>query len=221
MNYQGIYDQIVDRAKQRKLEGYKEKHHIVPRCMGGSNDKENLAELTAREHFIVHRLLCEIYPHNRMLIFAFWGMCNQVGSLNNVRNYRVSSKTYQVGREAFIQAVTGRACTWGDKISNSKKGVRQGRRSAESVARQKDTVSRNHYKHSDQVRQKISAQAIGVCKSDEHRKAIAKSHKLRGTKPPSQAKRVEIGGRIFSSIKEACEVLEIPRHVARKQVNFI
>ena len=35
MNYQKIYNQIIERAKTRQLEGYKEKHHILPRCMGG------------------------------------------------------------------------------------------------------------------------------------------------------------------------------------------
>ena len=52
MNYQRIYDQIINRAKERTLEGYKEKHHIIPKCMGGSNEKQNLIELTAKEHFI-------------------------------------------------------------------------------------------------------------------------------------------------------------------------
>jgi len=56
MNYQKIYDQIIERAKNRKLEGYKEKHHIIPKCLGGPDNKENLVELTAREHFLCHLL---------------------------------------------------------------------------------------------------------------------------------------------------------------------
>jgi len=61
MNYKRIHDAIIDRAKNRILTGYKERHHITPRCMGGSNDLENLVDLTAREHFIIHLLLAEIY----------------------------------------------------------------------------------------------------------------------------------------------------------------
>jgi hypothetical protein len=53
MNYEKIYDCIIKRAKTRKLEGYVEKHHIIPKCMGGSNEKQNIVELTAREHFYV------------------------------------------------------------------------------------------------------------------------------------------------------------------------
>ena len=92
MDYQRIYDQIIDRAKTRKLEGYKEKHHIVPRCMGGSDRKENLAELTAREHFTCHQLLTFIYPGNKSLIFASWMMSNLV---TEERSFKVSSRVYE------------------------------------------------------------------------------------------------------------------------------
>ncbi len=93
MNYQRIYDQIIDRAKTRKLQGYKEKHHIIPKCMGGSNEKQNLIELTAREHFICHWLLCRIYPENRKLGHAFWFMSKQ-NAPTQQRDYIVSSRTY-------------------------------------------------------------------------------------------------------------------------------
>ena len=67
MNYEKIYNQIIDRAKIRVLEGYKEIHHIIPRCVGGTNDKDNLVTLTAREHFICHWLLVRMYPDNNKL----------------------------------------------------------------------------------------------------------------------------------------------------------
>jgi hypothetical protein len=44
MNYLKIYNDIVDRSKNRVLEGYKERHHIIPRCVGGTNDKSNLVD---------------------------------------------------------------------------------------------------------------------------------------------------------------------------------
>ena len=40
---------------------YVECHHIIPRCVGGSDEKENLVMLTYREHIIAHRLLAKIY----------------------------------------------------------------------------------------------------------------------------------------------------------------
>ena len=93
MNYQRIYDQIIDRGRVRKLKGYKEKHHIVPKCLGGSNSRSNLVELTAREHFLCHWLLTRIYPADSKLAYAFWFMSHQKTS-SQERFYKVSSRVY-------------------------------------------------------------------------------------------------------------------------------
>lgn len=95
MNYQRIYNQIIERAQHRKLEGYKEKHHILPRCLGGTNDKENIAELTAREHFLCHMLLIEIYPKNFKLIHTVFMMSTVKKRKEFQYNVFVSSRTYE------------------------------------------------------------------------------------------------------------------------------
>lgn len=56
MNYEKIYEQLIERSRNRTLEGYVEIHHIIPQCFGGTNEKSNLTPLTAREHFIAHLL---------------------------------------------------------------------------------------------------------------------------------------------------------------------
>jgi hypothetical protein len=94
MNYEKIYDCIIKRAKTRKLEGYVEKHHIIPKCMGGSNEKQNIVELTAREHFLCHLLLCEIYPNIGKLVHAIWMMSNN-RSKNHKKDYTISSRLYE------------------------------------------------------------------------------------------------------------------------------
>jgi 5-methylcytosine-specific restriction endonuclease McrA len=53
--YTNWYNSIIDSARNRILEGYSENHHIIPKSLGGSNDKSNIVALTAREHFICHR----------------------------------------------------------------------------------------------------------------------------------------------------------------------
>ncbi len=94
MNYQRIYNQIIERARTRQLEGYVEKHHIVPRCLGGTNNTENIVQLTAREHFICHQLLCEIYPDNDKLKYALYLM--NIGKQKHKNaDYRISSRTYE------------------------------------------------------------------------------------------------------------------------------
>ena len=103
MDYQRIYNQLIERAKNRVLEKgiYSERHHIVPRCIGGSDSPENLVSLTAREHFIAHWLLARQYPENYKLAYAIWAMVNQTNNSNQLRKYTVSSRVYQSLREQF------------------------------------------------------------------------------------------------------------------------
>lgn len=75
MNYEKHYEQLIERAKNRNLDCYTEKHHIVPRCMGGNDDYSNIVKLTAREHFIAHILLVKIHPKHYGLIKAVNMMC--------------------------------------------------------------------------------------------------------------------------------------------------
>ena len=89
--YKQWHDNIIAKAKKRTLSGYKEKHHILPRCLGGKDNKENLAVLTAREHFIVHMLLCKFtkgQARHKCLI-AFDGMC-KLKTKN--RTYKITSR---------------------------------------------------------------------------------------------------------------------------------
>ncbi len=74
MNYASIYSQLVAKAQNRVLEGYFEKHHIVPKCMGGSNAKGNIVLLTAKEHFMAHKLLVRIHPEIKGLWYALVAM---------------------------------------------------------------------------------------------------------------------------------------------------
>ena len=49
MNYALVYERLVCRAKGRVLSGYFEKHHVIPKCLGGLNEEGNIVRLTARE----------------------------------------------------------------------------------------------------------------------------------------------------------------------------
>lgn len=70
MNYQKIYNNIINRAKMRTLEGYRETHHIIPRCLGGNDSPSNLVDLTPEEHYICHLLLVKINPGHIGLVRA-------------------------------------------------------------------------------------------------------------------------------------------------------
>ena len=66
MNYKKIYDELIQFRKLNKAEGYTENHHIIPRSLGGSNDKDNLVELTGREHWVAHMLLYKVTKSYKM-----------------------------------------------------------------------------------------------------------------------------------------------------------
>jgi len=73
--YPLIYNNLILRAQHRELQGYCERHHIVPRCMNGSDDKTNIVKLTPDEHYTAHLLLIKMYPQHHGLLHAFTIMC--------------------------------------------------------------------------------------------------------------------------------------------------
>lgn len=64
--YTKCYLKLIESRKKSKLDEntYYEKHHIVPRCLGGSDEDNNLVHLTPREHFIAHLLLTKMYVND-------------------------------------------------------------------------------------------------------------------------------------------------------------
>jgi len=83
MNYEKHYTKLIERAKLRKIGGYKERHHIIPRCMGGGDEKANLVDLTPEEHYVAHQLLVKMYPRISGLWFACVMMTTSLEGRNN------------------------------------------------------------------------------------------------------------------------------------------
>lgn len=131
MNYKLHYDLLVEKARNRSIlkTEYKEIHHILPRCMAGEDDPENLIALFPEEHLVAHLLLTKIYPENEGLLYAAFRM-SKYGKLTN-KNYGWLRKKYarQVServvsdktRQKISKAHKGRK--WNNEI-NSKKGLK-------------------------------------------------------------------------------------------------
>lgn len=128
MNYQRIYNQIIDRAQKegrKKGQGaYYEAHHIIPKCLGGNNSKNNIILLTAREHFICHKLLVEIHPNDYRIVFAFWCMCGMRNKLTEGKRYVPSTREYEQTRLLMSQLTVGipKSEEHIKKMSESRKG---------------------------------------------------------------------------------------------------
>lgn len=89
MNYQFHYEALVKRAQSRVFDGPTESHHIIPRCMGGSDGKKNRVDLTPEEHFVAHQLLTKMHPNIYGLALAAATMArdNRNGKRSNNKLY--------------------------------------------------------------------------------------------------------------------------------------
>lgn len=111
MDYKNIYYKIIENAKKetengKRSLGYFEKHHILPKSLGGTNDKENLVKLTAREHFICHWLLVKIYDKGSderyKMLCALWRMqCT-----NKDHKRYINARAYEALRIEFAKIIS-------------------------------------------------------------------------------------------------------------------
>ena len=76
-----------------------ERHHIIPRCIGGTDDIFNLVDLTPREHYIAHKLLAEEHPNEEKIVCAWHFM-----SIIKQNRYQATPEEYAASREAIIRS---------------------------------------------------------------------------------------------------------------------
>lgn len=97
MNYIKHYNVLVERAKTKSSTSeYRERHHVVPRCLGGSDDADNIVSLTPEEHYVAHQLLVKMYPDHKGLVWAALQMTGQPnGKRSNNKLYGWLRRKYQ------------------------------------------------------------------------------------------------------------------------------
>ena len=87
------YQRFMDALKGQSIDGYCEVHHIVPRSLGGSNDKENLISLTARQHYIAHWILARALGGSAARAFFMMSNFGKYGKVNST-TYAIARKEY-------------------------------------------------------------------------------------------------------------------------------
>lgn len=97
-HYINRYNKFLDKLKNQVIEGYTEKHHIIPRSLGGCDNKDNLIALTARQHFIAHWILWKAYGNNMARAFFMMSNFGKYGKVN--------SKTYSKARQDYSEQVS-------------------------------------------------------------------------------------------------------------------
>lgn len=107
MNYNKIYNQLIKRADSENrvkcAETYYEKHHILPRSLGGSDNDDNLILLTPREHFIAHWLLYKMHSGSYKHRMGHAWFCMSRSSNNQIR---YNSRHYKYIREAHAKSAS-------------------------------------------------------------------------------------------------------------------
>lgn len=160
---------------------YTERHHIIPKSFGGSNKKENLVRLSAREHFLVHWLLtkmCETKDHEIKMKHALLRLMSAAETLElhkwskwqyeiaknkksaALKEARKNGKDPRLGKKHSLEAK--------EKMRNAKLGVK---RDSSKIGYLKER------RHSEETKQKISKSLTGRVFSEESRKKSSKTQK--------------------------------------------
>jgi 5-methylcytosine-specific restriction endonuclease McrA len=171
--YHRWYCSIITRASNRMLSVgmYVERHHVIPKSLGGDNTRENLVSLTAREHFICHWLLTKMTNgrSKSKMWLALLKMCVVSGTH---QRYLPSASTYENIRLAVGKANRGE--------NNPSYGKRV---PAEQIARARNTrqqndLSRLPYKHSEESKRKIGEANRGRSRPDMVEKMKLNNQKI-------------------------------------------
>jgi hypothetical protein len=104
--YTRWYYSIINRSQTRQLNCYTERHHIIPKSLGGSNESSNLVSLTAREHFVCHMLLTKMVTgiQRQKMVHAWWAMATLKKDCQD--RYRLNSFQYASVRRAYSKQIT-------------------------------------------------------------------------------------------------------------------
>lgn len=170
--YTRIYESIIARARSRANNNYVERHHIILKSLGGNNSKENLVELTAREHFICHKLLVKMTEgkNKTKMRYAVYRFIQN----NPYQQRKLTSRDYEYLRKQVALANKERPGPWKGKtlsaehrknLSVATKGKKLGPKSEEH--KRKISESKKGHFQSKETREKRSKALIGGKRNDE------------------------------------------------------
>jgi hypothetical protein len=212
MNYEKIYNQIIQRAKdeaRKKVKGgvYYEGHHIIPKCMGGTNDDNNLVYLTAKEHYMAHRLLCEIYPDNRNLQIAIWCMIN--GLSRSKKRYIPSGRIYAIIKEESIK-----------KMSEAKLGKIRTPFSEEHKKRMSEAkIGKSRPPISEETRKKMSDSARRMSEETKRKMSESRTGKITSKETIQKIVNANLGKKRSEEIRKKMSIAAKNRWLDSRKKN--
>jgi hypothetical protein len=182
MNYIKIYNSITTKAKnlnrKKSKEQYYEWHHVLPKCLNGSDD-DNLVLLTAKEHFICHHLLTKIYPKSSGIHLAYWMM--HVCKSGNQLRVNGTSTNYETAKKAISQIMTYRwSSSNPDNVNPNNYTSRKGKNNGMFGVHRYGVDNPFHgRKHTSETKQKQSLAKADFVFTDEHKMRLKNQWKTR------------------------------------------
>lgn len=163
MNYSKIYENLILDAKVNpKPDEYKETHHIIPKCLGGSDSPDNLVRLTARQHYLAHWLLYKMHKTSS-LVHAWYSM-SRIGRGQDAR---------KVNSHLFGYCKKERRKYLSELYSGSGNNFYGKTHSEETKRRLSEIHSGKTYKSDEQIKKWIETVAK-KSKTKEHREKISR-----------------------------------------------
>ena len=154
----------------REYSDYLEKHHIIPKCMGGKNEEDNYVLFTYREHIIAHHLLHRIFPENHKLALAYLGM------IYMNPNRKVGKGVYKIVNGKEVPYTTRDLEEIRKLVAEKNRIEKTGVKYSDEVKRKLSEMRMGH-EVKETTRQKISEARVGMEFTEEHKKNISKTHK--------------------------------------------
>lgn len=102
---QWYFNLVKDRQQRNSVDGYCERHHIIPRSLGGNNEQSNIVTLTAREHYICHLLLTKMCVSKQHQVKMNWALHRMAFStpILNSHEYELARKRWSVFLQTYHQ----------------------------------------------------------------------------------------------------------------------
>lgn len=203
--YYKWYNNIVAAAKSRILppEIKKERHHIIPKSIGGSNENANLVYLTLHEHILCHRLLVKMLHGD-----SKYKMMHALFLMSHKDKYNLTSREF-----VFIKSMkrnhteeTKKKISAATKGENNpsfgvpcneerKEKIRQSKQNLSSESRAKISAAKKGktgHIHSEETKQKIAESKIGKKRSpfsEEWKQKIGDARRGKKLGPASEESR--------------------------------
>ena len=186
MNYQSHYDRLIDKARSRiDVLEYSEKHHVVPKSLGGSNAKSNIVALTGREHFLAHMLLAKIYGK------GLWQAARMMQNKSKVQGRNLfNSRLYEMAKREWVKYLSDKPRP--QHVGEAIRKARLGSKASEETKLKMSEIRKgkprsgdpSKWKHTDAAKEKMKQSQR---KRENHMKLTEHRERMKGDQNPMKS----------------------------------